>query len=427
MRCLTVVVVEETATLKGEICAPPSKSYTHRAIIAASLAKGISRIRSPLYSDDIFATMNACTSFGSSIIRYKNELRIVGLSEFSAPLKTIDCTDSASTIRFLTPIAALAKGRTVLDGSAGLRRRPIGPLIKALEKLGVECSSDKGFPPITVVGGTLRGGRASLVGDVSSQFVTGLLFACPLAEKDTEIVLTTPLESKPYVRLTLDVLKRHKIEIDASKGFRRFRIQGMQRYMPYDHEVPGDFSSAAFLLAAAATTNSDITVENLRQDQPDNEIVNLLRKMGATVRVMNSSVRVSGEKLRGAEVDAKDIPDLVPVCAALACISEGTTRIFNAKRLRLKESDRLSTLSSELMKMGADVVEKSEELTIKGPKALHGATINPHGDHRIAMACTVAGLKAKGKTEILEAECVDKSYPSFFSDMKKLGAKIHVR
>ncbi|MFH0897121.1 MAG: 3-phosphoshikimate 1-carboxyvinyltransferase [Candidatus Bathyarchaeota archaeon] len=423
---MKIAVVEETAALKGEVRAPSSKSYTHRAIIAASLSRGLSHIRSPLYSDDIFATIEACISFGVSIVRNETELLITGSSGFKAPLNTIDCKNSASTIRFLTPIAALAKGETVLDGSAGLRRRPIGHLVEALEKLEVKCSSNNGFPPVTVIGCTLKGGRTSLVGNVSSQFITGLIFACPLARRDTEIILTTPLESKPYVRLTLDVLGRHGIKIDISKNFRRFNIPSKQRYMSCDHEVPGDFSAAAFLLAAAAMTGSNVTVDNLFPDQPDSEIANILSKMGVAVKVMNSSIRVSSKKLRAVAIDARDIPDLVPVCAALACISEGTTRIYGAKRLRLKESDRLSVLSSELKKMGADVVDKAEELIIKGPNTLRGATINPHGDHRIAMACTIAGLKAKGKTEILEAECVDKSYPNFFSDLKKLGAKIYV-
>ena len=423
---MTIAAVEPTETLKGEMCAPPSKSYTHRAIIAASLAEGRSHIRSPLYADDTIVTIEACKSFGVSIIQSETELNITGSSELKTPAKGIDCGDSASTIRFLTPVAALTRGRTVLDGSAGLRRRPIGPLVNALGKLGVQCTSNNGFPPVTVFGGGLRGGRTSLVGDVSSQFVTGLLFACPLAEGDTEVVLTTPLESKPYVRLTIAILRSHGIEVDASRGLRRFNIPGKQRYMSRDHEVPGDFSAAAFLLAAAAMTNSDVVVKGLSLNQPDSEIVNILAKMGASVEVKGDSVRVSSRKLRGIDIDARDIPDLVPICAALACVSEGTTHIFGAKRLRIKESDRLSAISSELLKMGGYVVEEAEELIIKGPSVLYGATIDPHGDHRIAMACAIAGLRARGKTKILEAECVDKSYPGFFEDLERLGAKVHV-
>ncbi len=420
--------MEKTTELGGVVRAPPSKSYTHRAIIAASLADGMSRIKSPLLADDITVTLNACMSLGAFVKQCgTEELSIVGSSELKAPREAINCGDSASTIRFLTPIAALARGRTVLDGSAGLRRRPIGPLIEALKQLGAQCTSDRGSPPVTVVGGTLRGGRASIVGDVSSQFVTGLLFACPLAEEETEIVLTTPLESKPYVKLTLNILKTHSIEVSTSEDFHKFTIPGKQTYTPKDHEVPGDCSAAAFLLAAAAITGSEATVENFFPDQPDGEIVNILAEMGSSVEAGEKSVKVSGGKLRGVTIDARDIPDLVPVCTVLACVADGATRIEEAGRLRIKESDRLSTISSELLKMGADITEEAKGLIIRGPCALRGAVIDSHGDHRIAMACAVAGLRAEGKTEILEAECVNKSYPNFFKDLKRLGARVCVR
>ncbi|MFH0748350.1 MAG: 3-phosphoshikimate 1-carboxyvinyltransferase [Candidatus Bathyarchaeota archaeon] len=424
---MTRAVVEATQMLQGEVAAPPSKSYTHRAIIASSLSKGLSHIKFPLYSEDIFSTIKACMSFGVSITQDTGELCVIGSTILTAPSSVLNCGDSASTLRFLIPVAALANGKTVLDGNVGLRKRPIGPLVKALESLGVKCSSSQGFPPVTVAGRSFRGGKVSMVGDVSSQFVTGLLFASPLAEEDTEITLTTPLESKPYIELTLDVLRDHGIKTDASPNYRRFRIFGQQQYVPQDHLVPGDFSSAAFLLAAGAMLVSDITVCNLFLNQPDDEIIRILSKMGASITLTNSSVRVRGRKLKGIEIDAKDIPDLVPVCAALGCVSEGTTHIFGAKRLRLKESNRLTTLSSELSKMGANIVETSEGLTITGPCKLRGATIIPHNDHRIAMACTIAGLNAVGKTEILEAECVNKSYPNFFEDLKILGANLYVR
>ena len=423
---MTTAVVKATETLFGQIVAPPSKSYTHRAIIAASLAEGLSHIILPLYANDILETINACASFGVSIEKGKTEFRIIGTSILKSPSSDVNCGDSASTIRFLTPIAALVKGKTVLDGSIGLRRRPIGPLVEALRKLGVQCSSDKGFPPVSIVGRTLTGGRTSLVGNISSQFVTGLLLACPLAEEDSEIALTTPLESKPYVKLTLNILSKHGVEVDVSRSFRKFNIRSKQVYAPKDHFVPGDFSSAAFLLAAAAMTNSDVTVKNLHLNHPDSEIVKILDKMGASTKVKHGSVSIRGNGLKGIFIDAKDIPDLVPVCAAVACVAHGTTHILGAKRLRIKESDRLDALSSELRRMGADISETDDGLTINGPCSLHGVIIEPHNDHRIAMACTIAGLKAKGKTEILKAECVDKSYPNFYRDLKVLGAKINV-
>jgi len=422
-----LIVVEETKVLTGEIQAPPSKSYTHRAIIASALSKGSSKISFPLHSSDITATINACKALGASIIKNTKTLKIIGFPELNVYPSYIDCRDSASTLRFLTPLVALTKGKTVLDGSVGLRRRPVDPLIKALTNLGVHCSSNQGFPPVSVFGSGLKGGTTSLVGNVSSQFVTGLLFACPFAKEETKITLTTPLESKPYVNLTLDVLRYHDIAVEVSDNFRSFKIPANQSYSPRDHVVPGDFSSAAFLLAAAALTNSVVTVKNLFQNQPDSEIVKLLSKMGVKLRVSNNAVSLLGGKLKAIDIDARDIPDLVPVCVVLACASEGTTNIWGAKRLQIKESDRLGALTSELHKMGADVTKTVDGMVIHGPSELTGGVIDPHNDHRIAMACTLAGLIAKGKTEILEAQCVNKSYPNFFEDLRILGAKINVK
>ena len=424
---MTTVIIKERERLKGEVHAPSSKSYTHRSIIASSLSDGRSRIVSPLFSDDTVATIRACSALGADIQRRGEDLTILGTSKFKPLKHTIDCGDSASTIRFLTPIAAIAHGKIVLTGNIGLRKRPIGPLMDALSQLGVRCFSTGEFPPVTILNGGIRGGKASLVGNISSQFVTGLLFACPMAERDTEIELTTSLESKPYVRLTLDVIRKHGITVNVSNDFRNFQIPKKQRYMPENHVVPGDFSSAAFLLAAAAITDSHIIVKNLSLNQPDDEIVGILRKMGVNLNIGKCSIEVLGGELRGVDVDARDIPDLVPVCAVLGCFSKGVTRIYNAKRLRIKESNRLRSLTSELGKMGADIIETEDGLTIKGLNKLRGTRINPYGDHRIAMACSVAALRARGKTEILQAECVNKSYPTFFEDLKKLEVNVLVK
>jgi 3-phosphoshikimate 1-carboxyvinyltransferase len=425
---VTTIIVEETEKIDGVIFAPSSKSYTHRAVIAASLAEGKSRIDSPLFSDDTIATMDACSALGANIEKSEDGLIIFGTSILKSPEHQIDCRNSASTIRFLTPITALAHGKTVLTGNIGLRKRPIGPLINSLQQFGVRCFSSGGFPPVTVLNGGIRGGRISLVGNISSQFITGLLFACPLAENDSEIRLETNLESKPYVRLTLDVLKKHGIFIRTTHQLKSFQILKKQKYIAKNHRVPGDFSSAAFLLAAAVITKSCITVKNVSHNQPDSGIVEILKIMGVNVNVdvEKNSVQIVNGKLDAAEIDASDIPDLVPVCSVLGCFSKGVTKIYNAKRLRFKESNRLHALTSELRKMGAEIMETDDGLIINGPCKLYGTSINTHGDHRIAMACAVAGLKAKGKTKILQAECVNKSYPKFFIDLEKLGANVYV-
>jgi len=354
-------------------------------------------------------------------------LIVVGATELRAPANPIDCRESASTIRFLTPIAALAKGITVLTGSPGLKQRVIEPLMNALQQLGVNCTSSSGYPPVSVVGGGITGGCTSLVGDVSSQFISGLLFACPQADEDTTIELTTPLESKPYVELTRKIIEKHAVNIEVSKDLKSFEIPSRQHYMAQDHLVPGDFSSSAFLLAAAAITHSKIAVNNLHQPMPDDEIINILQKMHGRLRMRGGVIEVDRCDLTAIDIDARDIPDLVPPCAVLACFSKGETRIYNAQRLKLKESNRLEALSTELKKMGAKILETKDGLRINGPCNLHGATVDPHNDHRIAMACAIAGLKAEGRTMILNAECVNKSYPTFFKDLTKLGANILVR
>jgi 3-phosphoshikimate 1-carboxyvinyltransferase len=249
-----------------------------------------------------------------------------------------------------------------------------------------------------------------------------------MARTDTEITLTTPLESKGYVQMTQNVLAKHGVKIVASEDFSQLRIPSNQTYKPCDHRVPGDFSSAAFLLAAAAITQSKVTVKNLNYEtvQGDKAIVGILKRMGARGKVCSNEIRIEGGNslLEAVDVNAKNIPDLVPVCAVLACYAKGTSRIHDARRLRYKESDRLLSLYAELGRMGADIKMDEDSLTVEGPCTLHGARIDSHGDHRIAMACAVAALGAQGETTISDADCVKKSYPGFFKDLRKLGADV---
>jgi len=422
-------LIKETKKLSGCVTAPPSKSYTHRAIIAGSLTHGKSEVNNPLFCDDVFATINACSMLGASIEIAKNKMIIIGSEDLMSPNEAIDCKEAASTIRFITPIVALAKGVTTLTGSDSLKKRPIGPLIHALKQLKVDCTSNGGYPPVTIYGGGIVGGKALLAGNVSSQFVTGLLLACPKAENNTTIDLTTPLESQPYVKLTLHVLKKHRIRVQTSKDLRRYHIPNLQEYQPSDHSVPGDFSSAAVLLAAAIITRSVLTVENLSPKDwaPDCGIVHILEDMNVKVETGEDSIKVIGGELKGTGIDAANIPDLIPVCAAIACYAEGETKIYNASRLRVKESDRLETTSSQLKRMGGKIIQEKDGLIIKGSSKMHGAVIDPHRDHRIAMACAVAALGARGETTILQADCVNKSYPNFFKDLQSLGVDLIVR
>jgi 3-phosphoshikimate 1-carboxyvinyltransferase len=423
---MTTIRVQRTRSLTGTLQAPASKSYTHRAIIAAALSNGWSTIRYPLLCDDTEVSLNACCLLGARIKKQRDEILIQG-SKISTPNKPINCRESGSTLRFLTPVVALGHGPIQLTGNPGLLARPIGPLMQALEQLGIKGTTQQGFPPVIIQGqGCIRGGTVHIVGDVSSQYISGLLLACPLAENTTEIYVTTPLESKPYVELTLDVLQKHQVTVNATTDLRHFVIPSQQRYRKYSHTVPGDFSSVSFLMVAAAITGSRVQFTNLVEPQPDSAILQLLKQMNCHVHENKTSILIEGKTLHGINIDAENIPDLVPACAVAACFAQGETIITNAKRLRIKESDRLSALNMVLTEMGASITESEDTLHITGVNQLHGTVVRDYNDHRIAMAAAIAGLKAEGETVIPNAECVNKSYPTFFTDLQKLGAKIVV-
>jgi len=428
---LTDIIVKETPFLEGTVKAPPSKSFTHRAFIAATLSPGLSVIKDPLICDDTLATLDACRMLGAKIRRKETDVfEIHGCSKPLIPEDVINCRDSASTIRFLTPICALAEGISVLTGGESLRRRPMGPLLDAMRQIGIQCYSTRGdgCPPVVVFGGGIKGGKASIRGDVSSQFISGLLFATPMAQEDTDIEISTALESKPYVEITMSILRSHGIEVEADPDFRSFHVPSDQRYTPSNHVIEGDYSSAAFLLAAAAITNSKVRVTNLKEDslQGDRIIVNLLKKIGVKIKVEKNLVEVEGSKqhLQPFNVDLRDNPDLVPVCVALACFAHGRSVIRGVKRLRFKESDRVAALLGEFTKMGVKVQAVKDAIEVESDGRPHGAELSSHDDHRIAMACIISALGSEGKSIIRGVECINKSYPNFVKDIASLGAEI---
>jgi 3-phosphoshikimate 1-carboxyvinyltransferase len=427
---MTDVMIRRTERLKGEVCAPPSKAYTQRMLIAAALSPEISEISGPLISDDTEATLRAVKALVANVKAAEGCWTVEGTTPLKGAKTSIDCGESGATLRFMIPVAALALEPTVFLLGSSLEQRPMEPLLQSLKQLGAEAhfQSVDDKSSIRVKGGGILGGKTTMRGDISSQFVSGLMFACPMARADTEITLTTPLESKSYVQMTRAVLAEHSIKAFISEDFSRLHIPSNQTYKPCDHRVPGDFSSAAFLLAAAAITHSEVSVKNLdyKTVQGDKAIVSVLKQMGVNVRVCDEQIEIEGEggSLDAVNVDARDIPDLVPVSTVLACYAKGTSKIHEAHRLRYKESNRLLSLYLELRKMGAQIAMDESSLTVKGPCALHGAVIDPHNDHRIAMACAVAALGASGDTKIQNSECVRKSYPRFFSDLRVLGADV---
>jgi 3-phosphoshikimate 1-carboxyvinyltransferase len=416
--------VSRVQELKGTLTAPPSKSYTHRAFVVASLAEGESRIENYLHAGDTLSTVNACRALGVEINLGSSAARVKGTGgALKTPPRAINCENSGTTIRLVSGMASL-DGTATLTGDASLQRRPMQPLLDALGQLGVEAYSSKGngAPPIVVEGGTFQGGRAELRGDVSSQFISSLLIASPYAREDVEIALTTPLMSRPYIDITLDVMKSYGIGV-VNRDYSSFKIASGGRYRGRKYRIEGDYTNASYFLALAALTDSDITVHDLRMDskQGDRVMLKILSKMGAEVKVGENEVRVIGDELRGIEVDLKDSPDLVPTIAALACKAGGTTVIKNVEHARHKESDRLATCAREFRKFGAEIIEKQDGLVIKGAQRLKGALVESYGDHRLAMSLSILGLAAEGTTTVKGAECASISYPRFFNALESIG------
>ena len=422
------VKVKKTEKLNGQVCASPSKSYTQRMVIAAALSHGTSEVSNPLLSEDTEATLRAVTALGAKVKTGKGCWTIHGNLPLKGAKQPIDCGESGATLRFMIPVAALASGSSTLVFKGSIKKRPVEPLLTSLRELGAKSQVGKlgDNDAVFVEGGGIVGGETSIRSDVSSQFISGLMFACPMAKVDSEIMLTSTLESEDYVKMTQAVLANHGIRVPAHEN--HLHIPANQTYTPSDGMVPGDFSSAAFLLAAAAITKSKVQINNLNYGsvQGDKAILDILKHMGVEGKVCEDRVEIecSGNLLEPIEVDAKNIPDLVPTITVLSCYAKGTSHIFGAHRLRLKESDRLESLYLELTKMGAQISINDDGLIIEGGSPLHGAVIDPHNDHRIAMACAVAALHAEGETTIQNAECVRKSYPQFFTHLKQVGADL---
>lgn len=405
------IVVKKTEHLKGCVKVPPSKSHTHRAIILASLASGTSMIKNPLLSTDCIATIEACKAIGAKINIKDNMIIIHGVNgKPQTPQSVIDVSNSGTTIRLMATISALCDREVILTGDKSVQNRPIGPLLKSLNDLGAKAvtlkNNDK--PPISVTG-RLHGGKTTLEG-ISSQFLSGLLIACTLAESDTELTVTG-LKSTPYVEMTLNHLKRVGVKIHY-KHLNMFKIPGKQQFKAQNYTVPGDYSSAAFLLAAASITKSEIEISGLdpNDTQGDKTIIRIIKEM----KTGNNRV-----------IDLGNFPDLLPIVAVLGCYAEGTTVIKNVEHARLKESDRIASTCCELHKMGANIKETEDGVVVKKSK-LYGAELDGHNDHRIVMALAVAALGAKDKTVINDAETIPVSFPTFIETMKKLHADIHL-
>ncbi|MEM1948554.1 MAG: 3-phosphoshikimate 1-carboxyvinyltransferase [Candidatus Caldarchaeum sp.] len=415
--------------VEGEVEAPPSKSYTHRAFALASLITEKTTIHNPLLSRDTHATINASRMLGVKIEQKQKSFEIMGLRRFQTPDNVIDVMNSGTTLRIYTGLAALVeKGYTVFTGDESIRRRPMAPLLQSLKQIGAECWStrENGRAPIVVKGGNKIGGHTLIKGTESSQFVSSLLITGLAADDEITVTIEDELVSRPYVEATVEMIRFFDGEI-SREDFREFRVWP-QNLAGKDFVVPGDFSSAAFMAAAAHVTEGRIVVKNLstRFPQADAKIVEILRLFGSDVQFTSEGLVVEGRRNpANVEVVLTDCPDLLPVTAAVAAINDGITIIKGVAHARLKESDRISTVASNIRKLGVKVEERVDGLTIEGPSKTQGrVTVDSYGDHRLFMAFTVLGLGLEKGLSIVDPGSADVSYPSFLSDLKKIGAKI---
>jgi 3-phosphoshikimate 1-carboxyvinyltransferase len=417
---LMEIKVKKVECIKGVVNAPPSKSFSHRAFLIASLAEGISHIKFPLYSEDTCATLHACQALGTDIKTDVDKCRIKGTSgSFNTPEDVLDVKNSGTTLRLMGSAASLASQYTILTGDESLRTRPMQELINSLKKLGVDIisSRDNGRAPIIIKGG-LEGGETSIPGDISSQFISSILISAPYASKPVNLEITGKFISRPYVNMTIDVMKEFGVQVDYN-GINQFRVEP-QMYKATEYVVEGDYSSASYLIAAAASLDSDLTVRNLKlkSKQGDKQILDIVKDMGCQIRQVDNQVYIKGHgDLHGVDVNLEDTPDLLPTVAALGAIAEGTTHIYGAEHARLKETDRIHACAEELSNLGVRVKENRDGLTVKG--GAEGGVVDSHNDHRMVMALYLIGLKVGGVI-IRNPSVYDVSFPNFIEIMENL-------
>jgi 3-phosphoshikimate 1-carboxyvinyltransferase len=408
------------SNLNATVKIPGSKSITHRALIAASLAEGNSLLKSFLSSEDTLHTLNALREMGIEITIQGDDVSVCGNGGMFGGLsekKEIFLGNSGTSYRLLLSVAALVKKEFVFTGTSRMCERPIGDLVSALNRLGSDISfiEKEGYPPVSINAAGIRGGRVSVSGNISSQYISSLLLAGPYTSEGIEIDIEGELVSRPYVDLTLDVMKSFGIDA-AHDEYQHFKVLSGSRYKPKVFVIEGDVSSASYFWGAAAVTGGTVITENihpLTTVQGDIAFLDILDEMGCAIGRSEDSVMVKGGTLRGVDVDMESMPDMVPTLAAIALFAEGKTIIRNVGHLRYKESDRIGDTALELRRIGAKIEEREDGLIIHGGQKLSGSEIDPHNDHRLAMSLAVAGLKVPG-IRITDEHCVDKSFPSFW-------------
>ncbi len=416
-------VIIKPSKLSGEVVIPPSKSLSHRAIIAASLAKGKSKISNVMFSNDILATISGMEAMGAKITKYDNYLEIEG-SNVIRKNSEIDANESGSTLRFLIPIALTISEAITFIGHNNLVNRPLDTFFEIFDEQNIKYEKPNDTYLPLKCSGSLKAGEYKIRGDISSQFITGLLFSLPLLDGTSKIILTTPLESLGYIDLTIDILNMFGVKI-INNNYEEFIIEGNQEYKPCDYEIEGDFSQAAFFLVADTMgANVSLKAMNINSHQGDKKILEDIKSMGGKIEYKDGKLKALPSKTKGAILDFKQTPDLGPALSVLALNSKGDTEFINAGRLRIKESDRISSVKEELEKLGVEIVENPDGMTILGPNDIIGGTLDPHNDHRLRMAFSMLCQIATGDIKIINAECVKKSYPHFFKDLESIGGKV---
>ncbi|HET9008805.1 MAG TPA: 3-phosphoshikimate 1-carboxyvinyltransferase [Nitrosarchaeum sp.] len=417
----------EKSKITGHIICPPNKSYSHRAIFLASLAGNNSKIDNVLFSADTIATIEACKNFGAEIEQVNTAVIIRKSIKTDKIVPEIDAKNSGTTIRIASGIASLFTHEITLTGDASLQKRPMRPLLDALESIGAKCSSTNGMPPIKITGRIL-GGDVSIPGNFSSQFISALLICAPLTEKGINLIIEGNLVSKPYLDATIATMRNFGVTVQTLIPYKKYNIPP-QRYKPASFTVPIDFSSLALLLSAAVLNGENFVIHGKIGNLPqgDEVFIDILEQLGVKVSINEDQITIqSPEKLNGGRFDLSNSPDLLPPLAILALKTTNPIEIVNVKHARLKETDRISILARELVKIGIRVQEKEDGLILESPVEVRGAILNSENDHRLFMAFCISGMYV-GNCIVTDHESVAVSYPNFITEMNKLGAKITIQ
>jgi len=416
-----MLAIQPAEHLSSCISVPGSKSYTHRILIATALSDGTCKIENALTSDDTELTIESLRLMGVNIKIDSDKIIVNGTRGRLTGSDKLYLGNSGTGMRFFTALAAMAEGRSVLTGNARMKERPISNLIDGLKQLGVKIRSLKkrGYPPVEVIGRSIEGGHISLNCDISSQYLSAILLIAPYTKKGVYIDITGEPVSKPYIDMTVDVMEKLGVTV-SRKGYSEFYIPGGQIYSPGDYFVEPDASNASYFWAAAAITGGRVMVEKLTENsgQGDMHILKCFEEMGCHIERGKDGTTVIGESLHGIDVDMGDMPDMVPTIAVVAAFADGVTVIRNIEHLKVKESDRITAVRTELKKMGINTRYSDGVLEIFGGSP-HGAEIDTYNDHRIAMSFSVAGLKVPGLF-IKNEKCVSKSFPNYWDLFRSL-------